>query len=120
VVHGVGGDYPGGCGSGDFAASAYTGVYEATVASGGTLVSICSEGWGAELAKHIGTHVGGTARLELSHEPVPGSLELRVDGVRWEEGWSLTGRTTISFDDDHRPHDGAEIELSYTVAVSCE
>ena len=120
VIHGVGGDYPGGCDGADLHASAYTGIYEATVATGGTLVSICSAGWGAELAEHIGTHVGGTARLELSHEPVPESLEVWVDGVEWEEGWSLTGHTTLTFDDDHRPSDGAEIEVSYTVAIECE
>ncbi len=38
VIHAVAGDYPGGCGS----ASAGTGYYEATVATGGVFLSICA------------------------------------------------------------------------------
>ncbi len=115
AVHAVGGDYPGGCEG----ARAFTGYYEATVATGGAYQSICSPGWGAALAEAIATNQGGTRSLGLSHEPVPESLELWLDGERVTEGWSIAG-ASITFELDHRPSSGSEIDVSYVMAASCD
>jgi hypothetical protein len=116
TVHAVGGDYPGGCDG----ASAYTGMYEATVSTGGELVSICSGSWGMELATAIAAHQGGDHVLPLDHHPVPESIELWVDGERRSEGWSYSeAGVHIAFDEGQEPPDGAEIDLAYIALGDC-
>jgi hypothetical protein len=117
TVHAVGGDYPGGCEG----ASAYTGMYEATVATGGELVSLCSSRWGMELAEAIEAHQGGDQVLPLDQHPVPESIELHIDGALMGEGWSyVPSGVHVAFDEGHEPPDGAEIDIEYIARGDCD
>ena len=116
IVHAVGGDYPGGCGS----ASAYTGLYEATVATGGQFVSICASDWATSLAAVAEEVARGMDSFDLSEEAVPGALVVRIDGVTTTEGWSCDeARNALSFDSEHVPEGGAIIEVEYAVRGDC-
>jgi len=120
-IHAVGGDDPEGCEIDEhYSARAYTGFYEATKATGGSFISICSEDWGIALAESIAENQGGTEQLVLALEPVPESIELWIDGVQHTEGWSWSTSSGVLFDADHRPSDGSEIEVDYTITESCD
>ncbi len=116
IVHAVGGDYAGGCGT----ASAYTGLYEATVAAGGQFVSICASDWATSLAAVAEEVAWGVDSFELSEEAVPGTLVVRIDGVSTTEGWSYDEeRNALDFDSEHVPEGGATIEVEYAVRGGC-
>jgi len=116
IVHAVGGDNPGGCGS----ASAYTGMYEATVATGGQFVSICAADWATSLAAVAEDVARSMDSFELSEEAVSGTLVVRVDGVSMTEGWSYDeDRNALVFDNEYVPDGGATIEVEYAVRGDC-
>jgi hypothetical protein len=83
VIHAVGGDYPHGCDD----ATAYIGAYEASVATGGLFLSICTASFG----DYLGALAGGSAderrTFELTAPAVPETLQVSIDGVPAESGW---------------------------------
>ena len=109
-VHAVAGDYPTGCDG----AMAGTGLYEATVATGGLYLSICDD-WG-DILGHLGSGVGGsvtTGSFELSEMPVAASLEVQVDGSL-AEGWTYNEvDNSVDFSEDSRPAGGSTVEIRY-------
>lgn len=119
VIHAIGGDYPGGC----YSASAFTGAYEATVATGGAFLSICSadtEGTYEELAEAIAAWVSPRS-FELFDWPVEGTLTVLVDGEPLTEGWSYSeADNAVVFEEGAEPPDGATVEITYTLAGPCE
>ena len=117
TIHGVGGDYPSGCSG----ASAYTGVYEASLATDGLFLSICASSWWPYLLE-IGENLDSSLDSFILTEPaVPSTLELSIDGVRTTEGWSFDEEyNTLRFDADHIPEGSAEIEIAYAVSAECE
>jgi hypothetical protein len=48
----------------------------------------------------------------LAHDPVPGSIEVRVNGVVQSSGWSVTGRQ-LKFDAGSVPAVGATVQVRY-------
>jgi len=108
---------PSGCGG----ASAYTGVYEASLATDGLFLSICASSWWPNLLE-IGENLDSSLDSFILSEPaVPGTLELSIDGVTTTEGWSFDqAYNTLRFDADHIPGGGAKIEVGYTVSADCE
>ncbi len=112
-VHAVGGDYPSGCDS----ASAYSGMYEATVATGGQFLSICSENWYADLLAPF-EELASTALgcWYLSDTPVEASLELRFDGTDQPQGWSYEAEyNTLIIEEADIPAPETVIEVEYVV-----
>ncbi|MFT5683256.1 MAG: hypothetical protein ACI8RZ_004187, partial [Myxococcota bacterium] len=114
-VHGIGGDYPGGCDS----AQPYTGMYEATVATGGGFLSICTKDWQdtlRELVAHCGV---GTDDLSLSAWPVVDTIAVTVGGQVTED-WvyddvanTLTVLTEATGEDP-------SVAISYTIQGECD
>ena len=111
------GDYPSGCGS----ASAGTGYYEATVATGGLFLSICSDDWASSLEDLAAESVVRSDSFELTHQPVPQTIEVKVDGVRIGVGWEYwISSNSIVFERDHVPSGGSVVEVSYQRMPDCE
>lgn len=120
VFHAVGGDYPTGCSLDDQSAVAFTGAYEATVATGGLFLSICS----ADIGDHLSTLLGPTDRdrrsVELSETPVAQTLRVTVDGVPVTSGWTWDAVTnTVDFDEGAEPAGGATVEVTYERLTDC-
>jgi hypothetical protein len=117
VINAVAGDYPGGCGS----ASAGTGYYEATVATGGLFLSICATDWGSHLEQLAYTSAPPRSSFELSQLPVPETIEIQIDGIRTTTGWEYDAATNaIVFEPDHLPSGGSMIEVAYAMLPDCE
>ncbi len=119
VIHAIGGDYPGGCGGGS--AAAYTGMYEATVATGGEFLSICATDW----ASHLETLAEGSAAVldsfALTATPVPQTLVVRVDGVQSTLGWAYEEDiNSVVFDHEYIPDGGSTIEIEYALYGDCD
>ena len=116
VIHAVGGDYPSGCSG----AAAYTGLYEATVATGGQFLSICASDWAKGLSTIADTSGSALDRFQLSAEAVPGTLLVRIDGVSATQGWSLDeAGNALVFDSEHIPDGHTVIEVEYAVRADC-
>ena len=73
VIHAVGGDYPSGCGMND----PYTGMYEATVATGGLFWSICAQDWGTYLEELAEGSAADLSSFGLTEPPVPETIVVR-------------------------------------------
>ena len=120
VVHGIGGDHPSGCGTAD----AYTGIYEATVSTGGSFHSICSTDWAAlmgDLAAGVSGSGGSQSTFELSSSPVPETITVQVDSVSTITGWAYdAGSNAVDFDSDHVPSLGSTIEIAYALLGDCD
>jgi Abnormal spindle-like microcephaly-assoc'd, ASPM-SPD-2-Hydin len=115
IMHAIGGDYPTGCGS----ASAYTGYYEATVATGGLFLSICATDWGAHLEELAEGTVSDLSSFALTETPVPDTIVVRVDGQTITSGWTYDETTnTVNFDE--APDGGSTIEVEYALPGDCE
>jgi hypothetical protein len=117
ILHGVGGDHPSGCGG----AASFDGVWEASTASGGLFLSICSFDWWRDLRNATEDLEGSLDTLTLAELAVPGSLAVSIDGERTEEGWSFDeGVNLLRFDADHIPPGGSEISVTYAVQGPCD
>ena len=111
--HGIGGDYPTGCGGAD----AGLGYYEASVATGGDYLSICATDWASTLAAAFDVAIGERS-FELSSWPVPGTIVVTVDGVV-VEGWTYNmADNTVELDE--APEDGAVVEITYVTYGDCD
>jgi hypothetical protein len=118
TIHAVAGDYPDGCGS----ASAGTGYYEATVATGGLFLSICATDWGSHLESIAQASAGlSNDSFELTQLPVPETIEVSVDGIGTTTGWEYdAGINAVVFDTDHIPAGGSTVEVEYELMPDCE
>ncbi len=115
VVHGVGGDYPGGCDG----ASAYSGVYEAAMATGGTMVSICADDWWLGLAGLADGGIGRLDRFPLDQPAVEETVIVMVDGDAITTGWSYDNDNSVVFETARIPEGGAIVEIGYAVTPEC-
>ena len=117
VIHAIGGDYPGGCGS----ASAYTGAYEATVATGGLFLSICATDYGVQLEELAEGSAQDLTSFELTDWPVEETLVVRIDGVTTTIGWEYNATdNAIDFEEDYIPEGGSVIEAEYALYGDCD
>jgi hypothetical protein len=113
VVSGIGGDYPTGC----TLASPYTGVWEASQATGGALHSICDDF--DDTARAVaGVAAGLVPFLDLSAVPLDGTLEVSVDGVV-TAAWTLD-RTANRVDLDTPLDAGSTVTATYLAATACD
>ncbi|MDP6933017.1 MAG: hypothetical protein QGG40_08865, partial [Myxococcota bacterium] len=117
VFHAIGGDYPTGCG----AASYYSGFYEATVATGGVFLSICTTDWGEHLEALAEGSAEDLSTFALTDTPVADTLVITIDGVESSSGWSYDeSLNTIQFEEDAIPDGGSTIEIDYSLYGECE
>lgn len=117
VIHAVGGDYPSGCGSN----SAYTGMYEATVATGGEFLSICATDWASHLTALAEAAAATLDTFQLTAEAVPETVVVRIDGVTSTLGWDYDeSQNAITFETDYIPEGGSTIEVEYALMGDCE
>lgn len=117
VVHGIGGDYPSGC----VIASAYTGIYEATVVTGGAFLSICTKDWGSTMESLAAHNTGSLNDFSLTELPVVDSIVITADGIEVTSGWSYDEDTnSVVFVGDSAPAGGSLIEISYALQGDCE
>jgi hypothetical protein len=118
VVHAIGGDYGTGCGG---TAEPYTGMYEATVATGGTFLSICAEDFGAHLEALAEGSTADLSAFTLTDSPVQETIEVRVDGVTKTQGWEYdTSDNQVVFEEDYIPEGGATVEIEYALFGDCD
>ena len=116
IIHAIGGDYPGGCGDND----AYEGMYEATMATGGVFLSICTLDWGEHLQTIVDSFVDSGV-FALTDTPVPETIVVQVDGVTITEGWEYDAtENTIIFAEAYIPLGGSTIDVTYATAGTCE
>lgn len=98
------------------------GHYEVSVATGGQFESICAADWSGSLRDIA------TASLPPEHpgfvpssEPVLQTLEVRVDGLELERGWSYdAGNNTLTFEPGSAPTPGSTVEIHYDAFPDCE
>jgi len=117
IMHAIGGNYPSGCGS----ASAYTGFYEATVATGGLFLSICATDWGEHLEALAEGSTADLSSFPLSQYPVPETIEIEIDGTTTTIGWEYNPSTNaVDFDSDYVPEGGSTITIGYALYGDCD
>ena len=117
IIHAVGGDYPGGCGGND----AYTGMYEATMATGGLFLSICATDWGAHLEALAEGSAADLSSFPLTDNPVPETIIVKINGITTTVGWTYNSSiNAVDFDQDYIPEGGSTIEVDYAVYGNCE
>ena len=110
VLHGIGGPAPRGCADADF----YDRYYQATLLTGGVFRSICEPDMDAHMSAFAQGVVPQLNPFELDALPVLESIELAVDGVAIESGWSVDLEAlTLSFSAGAEPARGSEVVLSY-------
>lgn len=116
VVHAIGGD-DAGCGDG-----AFDGFDDAVDATGGSLVSLCSDDLEGDLDAMAATMAGvagdpdSEGPYAISEQPVAASITVSVDGTTQLEGWSYdAGTNSIGFEPAHAPSPGALLEVGYAV-----
>ena len=118
VFHAIGGDYPSGCGGND----AYTGMYEASVATGGLFLSICATDWATQLEALAEGSAQDLTSFALTQQPVPSTIEVDLNGLPTTVGWSYNPTdNAIDFDPDYVPEGGDTIEVKvmlYTETVT--
>lgn len=114
-MHGLGGDYPTGCADAD----PFVGVYESTVATGGTYASICDDDWDDGFAGVFDTAELSEAFV-LSDPGVEGTMAVTVDGSTLETGWTHdAAEQRLVFDPGSEPTAGQEIIATYLAAPDC-
>jgi hypothetical protein len=117
IMHAVGGDYPSGCGS----ASAYTGFYEATVATGGQFLSICATDWASHLTTLAEAAAATLDTFQLTADAVPETVVVRIDGVTSTLGWEYDeGQNAVIFQTEYIPEGGSTIEVEYALMGDCD
>ena len=117
VMHAIGGDYPQGCGGNQ----AYTGFYEATVATGGLFLSICATDFGSHLEQLAEGSTTDLTSFELTDYPVEQTIEVVVNGFTTTTGWTYNAvDNAIDFDTDYVPEGGSSIEVSYALQGDCD
>jgi len=123
----IAGDYPSGCNGTGGSASTPTGYYDAIQATGGTLVSICSENWGESLEDVANASIGITDTFLLQNEPVPETIQVRVDDVLLPPGEGANTHWTwneavnaIEFANDFVPAGGSTIDIHYQIMPTCD
>ncbi len=115
-VHGLGGDYPKGCHPVD----AYTGIYEATVATGGEFWSICEDDWSAGFEALAERMLPQRSRFPLSEIPVPATIVVTVDDQGSTHWTHDLDANELVFEDAYIPDLGSSVEIEYALQPDCE
>jgi hypothetical protein len=123
VVHGIAGPATmGGCrdkAEGEYAEPSAN-LDDAADLTGGVFIDICSD-WNASVPDLIDAFTGTIEIFELTGNPAPWSIEVRIDGVELFEGWTYDEKTKqVVFDAATYPERGSTLRIDYLMAVSCD
>ena len=113
VVHGIGGDYPKGCGM-EWNVSAYTGMYEATEATDGSFYSLCTDDWATLMSELALDTVPVTDHFRLTQPAVPDTIAIAIDGSAVTSGWSYSDADQAVFFSTP-PGPGAQVDVTYEI-----
>lgn len=115
VIHAIAGDYPSGCGGHDPG----LGWYEASVATGGAFLSICDD-WASNLELLAVAVTPEPGRFELSLWPVAETIEVEIDGMPMNTGWSYDSVDNVVVVDPGVLGAGAEVVVRYVLYGECD
>ena len=91
------------------------------MATGGLFLSICATDFGAHLESIAEGSVSENRVFELTLEPVPETIDVRIDGVSTSAGWVYqSSGNYVEFDEDHIPEPGTSLDIEYVLAANCE
>lgn len=117
VVSAMAGDLPDGCEEAEPGA----GYYEATTATGGRFLSICTTDWNKALEDLAVVSSPIKPSFELTVRPVPQTVRVRVDGVSVLTGWAYDlAANAVVFDEGSVPVGGSQIEVRYERQPECD
>lgn len=121
VIHGIGGDYPGGCSSAGGSADPFTGVYEASVATGGQLFSICETDWTTHFETIAALSTPEITSYLLTENPVPNTIVVKINGTVTTSGWTYdSAGNKIVFSSGYEPVGGDMVQVDYAIFGECE
>ena len=84
-------------------------------------MSICSTDWARSLEDLAASSVAINDSFELTLDPVPQTIEVKIDGVRVNVGWEYDiSSNSVVFDNDFIPAGGSQIEIYYERLPNCE
>jgi hypothetical protein len=111
------GDVPEGCST----AEPGTGYVEASLATGGAILSICNEDWASyfEIIAEISAN-GKTDTFRLTSIPDPTTIVVNVDGVTSTDWTYDAVYNAIVFDPMHVPDSGVQVQAWYDIEADCE
>jgi hypothetical protein len=119
VVHGIAGP-AGGCHVGDEYAENAQNLRDAIDLTDGVFIEICDD-WNKSIPDLIDAFTGTIETFELTGNPAPWSIEVRVDGAQLFTGWTYDEKTQqIVFDDATYPARGSTLRIDYLMAVTCK
>jgi len=119
VVHGIAGPM-GGCHVGDEYAENAQNLRDAIDLTDGVFIEICQD-WNKSIPDLIDAFTGTIETFELTGNPAPWSIEVRVDGAQLFTGWTYDEKTQqIVFDDATYPARGSTLRIDYLMAVTCK
>ncbi len=105
-------------------ASAGTGYVDIVNATGGILGSICQANWSQTLTQLGWLSISLADTFPLSHEAVPSTIEVKVNGVDVSTGWVYDPLVdvygAVIFEPNYVPEDGDTVDISYGTPGSCE
>jgi len=93
--------------------------YDIITIMGGGWTSICSRDWGAPLSAVAGS-VGVDSVLELSGNPAPATIEVKVNGTQTWNWVYVVADNSISFNPGHIPNVGSRVVVSYQTYGECD
>ncbi len=108
------------CNGAGGSAMAGTGYVDATNATGGILGSICDSSWATTLTNMGWQSMSLADTLPLTHEPIPSTITVEVNGVLQQVGWAYDANVNaVILEPDFVPDDGDEITITYQLPGSC-
>ena len=117
TIHAIGGDYPSGCGDCD----PYTGMYEASVATGGEFLSLCTADIPWILVFLASKMTANPSSFELTATPIPDSIEVRINDTptsNWQysdvDAWDV-----VHFEEGFGPTAGDTLDITYSLQPPC-
>lgn len=107
-------DFNKNCGDGSGAG----GYEDIALATGGSLLNICSANWGAQLTDIAADVLAGIRTYNLSDPAIEGTIEVTVNGVATTDFSYTPGANSVTI--DNPPIDeGDEVEITYGVMAEC-
>jgi len=118
----IAGDYPSGCSltgqPNSQTAEFGSGYYEASIATGGLFISICSDWTDPFYLQQLAAASVENAIFELSNPPILDSIEVTIDGVIITSGWSYD-QSTNSILLDTQPPELSTVQVQYYAKPGC-
>ncbi len=110
-----------GAGGNAYAGDGYVEVANGT---GGILASICQDDWSQTLTQLGWLSLSLADTFPLSHEAVPSTIEVKVNGIDVTTGWIYDPLVdvygAVIFEPNYVPEDGDTVDISYGTPGTCE